>query len=608
MANNTIGLSRPHLFGRLAGAATTIAVLAALLGIDGQLAPLCAFVLRREIALAVLALIAAYAAAGSGRRRIVVWTGVFAALALLSRAPSVPFALVGTVLALSAVEIGATWTASAAGHSVSEKHQPSATLAFPIGLVRSCLTYVALRFAVDLVPQVGMIAEAIADAASRYNEYVRGAETRLSSAALGGPSILLAVLFLLWCYRGAGGFARLVVAASLPIAWFASLAAVTPDPSAGPLVTFWRGSLHGLIWLASAIAACVLLETRAVLGGKCKRGSVGAFPSRVLGGSRRRRLFLAAACLAAGLAGVCLTGTALLGPAVGRTILVHNRGGLDWDRPVFGQFGVFSGGMFGILPVYCRAEGYDFDIIDKDTIEPSDLKKAQILVLINSQKIWEERERRAVLDFVARGGSLLVLGDHTDVFGLMRGFNSLLGPLGIRFRFDSAYKARDTWRGCQSAAPDAIAWGWDEENPGVAVGASLELSGSARPLLVGRYGFSDNGVRENTMGSFLGNYHYDKGERLGDVVLVATTTYERGRVVVWGDTSAFQGVSTYYPSVVGPMLAWLSRPAAWTERPPVRIAAALGLLAAILWLWIVRGTVFETAIIAAGLLIGLIVP
>ena len=43
------------------------------------------------------------------------------------------------------------------------------------------------------------------------------------------------------------------------------------------------------------------------------------------------------------------------------------------------------------------------------------------------------------------------------------------------------------------------------------------------------------------MGSFLGNYHYDQGERLGDVVLVATTTYGRGRIVVWGDTSAFQG-------------------------------------------------------------------
>ena len=62
---------------------------------------------------------------------------------------------------------------------------------------------------------------------------------------------------------------------------------------------------------------------------------------------------------------MCLTGTALLGPLAGRSILVHNFGGLDWDRPVFGTFGTFSGGMFGLLPVYCRAEGYDFEVIDK---------------------------------------------------------------------------------------------------------------------------------------------------------------------------------------------------------------------------------------------------
>ena len=140
------------------------------------------------------------------------------------------------------------------------------------------------------------------------------------------------------------------------------------------------------------------------------------------------------------------------------------------------------------------------------------------------------------------------------------------------------------------------------------MGASLELSGSARPLLVGRYAFSDAGVRENVIGSYLGNYHHDPGERLGDVVLVATATYGRGRVVVWGDTSAFQGVSSHYRSVVGPMLAWLSRPSAWTERPIIRVIAAAGLLAALAWLWIVRGGARESAVIAVGLLLGLAVP
>ena len=84
--------------------------------------------------------------------------------------------------------------------------------------------------------------------------------------------------------------------------------------------------------------------------------------------------------------------------------------------------------MFGTWPVYCRAEGYDFGVIDESTVEAVDLRGVQTLVLINSPKIWDQRQRRTIYDFVARGGSLLVLGDHTDVFGLMRGFNSLLEP------------------------------------------------------------------------------------------------------------------------------------------------------------------------------------
>ena len=150
-----------------------------------------------------------------------------------------------------------------------------------------------------------------------------------------------------------------------------------------------------------------------------------------------------------------------------------------------------------------------------------------------------------------------------------------------------------TWRGCQAAAPDLVAWGWEEENPGVAVGASLELSGhAAAACWSGATPFSDAGIRENVMGSFLGNYHYDPGEQLGDVVLVATTTYGRGRIVVWGDTSAFQGgLSTNYRKVVGPMLAWLSRPAAWTEMPASahrRRDRAAWLV--VLWCWIVAAT------------------
>ena len=224
-----------------------------------------------------------------------------------------------------------------------------------------------------------MITDFIERCNERYLGIVNGADGRLSFTALGGPAVGLGVLYLLWSWRQVGGIARPVAAATIPLAWFATLGVLTPDASAGPLVAFSRGTWHGLFWLA--VAAVV-----GAVGNSQQPASSKVVPAG------RQRGWLAAACLATAMAGVCLVGTALLGPATGRTIRVHNRGGLDWERPVFGRFGAFSGGMFGLLPVYCRAEGYNFGIIDKEVIVPADLDDTQILVLINSPRIWDEQE------------------------------------------------------------------------------------------------------------------------------------------------------------------------------------------------------------------------
>lgn len=574
----------PALFraDRVASLAATAAICTVFIGLDGQLGPL-SFTLRRAISLVLLTFVVALFALGSQeKRRILVWANVVVSLALVAWAPSVFLTLVGFVLVLSVAQTASV--SRAAGLFVKD------------GVVHACICYIGLGFIANLVPQVNSSSVYVSEIASRYLARIGGSLVRPSLTALGWPPVLLAMLYLLCRWRLVGGIVRPILAIILPLAWFAGLVALIPDAKASPLATFGRGAGYGVTLLVLVTLLDNVVQGSSRPCAEPISSSVG-WPAASF------------AFLAAMFAGVCLVGISLLGPIAGKTILVHNRGGLDWDRPVFGKFGAFSGGMFGLLPVYCRAEGYKFDIIDKDKIETADLAKTQILVLINSPKVWNESERRTVLDFVARGGNLLILGDHTDVFGLMRGFNGLLDAFGIQFQFDSAYKAKETWEGCQAAGPDAVAWRWDQENPSVAVGSSLELHGWARPLLVGRYGFSDAGVRENYVGSFLGNYHYDRGEKLGDVVLVATAAYGKGRVVVWGDTTAFQGnLSRSYARVVGPLLSWMSRPSALTERPWVRATAAAGLVAAIIWLWVVRANSQRASVVALGLFVGLAVP
>ncbi len=539
-----ISWNRTTLHSLIPSTIPVFAAMAASLFLDGQLGPV-SFILRWAAALTVLAVLVvsrwapmrpmaapemssargeapssgdgSYGAArapGSGelsslwgrlRRCIAAWAAVAAALLIVARAPSVPVALIGFIIGLAAIETGPGC--------------PSVGLA--PGLIPACLSYIAIRFATDLVSQAGWIADAIGRCGSRYLDSTRGLNVDLSFTALGGPAVGLAVLYLLWSGRRDGGIGRFIAAVVIPLAWFALLPVVTPEVAAGPVAAFSRGAYHGLFWLGAASVVGAFLPGSAVRGGSPVPALRAPSPQRGEGEegetgppARSGRWPLVAAGVAAMLAGVCLVGTAYIGPAAGRSVRVYNRGGLDWERPVFGQFGAFSGGMFGLLPVYCRAEGYDFEVIDqaastsgqrvgpaapprhrvrsnnqeastspgaaearrtsgtgsaperkggsdgaspsraasmakadappevasppKDSIEPADLEETQILVLINSPKVWDERERRVIDDFVARGGSLLVLGDHTDVFGLMRGFNSLLEPLGIQFRFDSA--------------------------------------------------------------------------------------------------------------------------------------------------------------------------
>jgi hypothetical protein len=105
----------------------------------------------------------------------------------------------------------------------------------------------------------------------------------------------------------------------------------------------------------------------------------------------------------------------------------------------------------------------------------------------------------------------------------------------------------------------------------IAVGASLDIKPPARPLVVGRFGHSDQGDATNQALNYVGDMRYRPGERLGDLVLAAEVQYGQGRIVVLGDTTPLGGVNlmTNMP-VHARLLDWV------TAEPPGRLASLLG--------------------------------
>jgi hypothetical protein len=115
-----------------------------------------------------------------------------------------------------------------------------------------------------------------------------------------------------------------------------------------------------------------------------------------------------------------------------------------WDVPEYGKYGKDAVGMFGLWPIYLTTFGYETEILVENrtqflemtqppaqnitryvnltdytnireisSITTLALDNAAIFVVSNLNASFSEQERSIIWDYVDKGGSLLVIGDHT---------------------------------------------------------------------------------------------------------------------------------------------------------------------------------------------------
>jgi hypothetical protein len=264
-----------------------------------------------------------------------------------------------------------------------------------------------------------------------------------------------------------------------------------------------------------------------------------------------------------------------------------------WDIPEYGKYGKDAVGMFGLWPIYLTTLGYKTEILVENktqflsmmqtpnqnitlymnltdyttvteiqNITSADLNRASIFVVANLNVSFTKHEQAIIWEFIHKGGSLLVIGDHTNVGGIQNPLNELLAPVGIRFRFDAAlpFDEKFKWLTCTHLLYHPITFpitSLDELQYGI--GASLDISSSSFPIIIGTSALSDEGNQSNGDIAFLGDYEYNKGEQLGDVILVAGAYYGQGKVLVFGDTSSFQNPALPFSyQFVQSSFTWLS--------------------------------------------------
>jgi hypothetical protein len=103
---------------------------------------------------------------------------------------------------------------------------------------------------------------------------------------------------------------------------------------------------------------------------------------------------------------------------------------------------------------YSRMSGYNFfcfaeHIADHwpternhEPLTPDVLTRCDVLILKTPTTPYDDVEVEAIEAFVRGGGGLVLIGDHTNVFGTASALNAVAGRFGLRFVYDATYDLR----------------------------------------------------------------------------------------------------------------------------------------------------------------------
>ena len=396
---------------------------------------------------------------------------------------------------------------------------------------------------------------------------------------------------------------------------FTDLLALLPKPGPSPYVSLhtqqgmqppwsWVGLLQKAVpWNLPALAGAVHLTILAALF-----RWAAWIPATEVTRARKEpwkwRLFAGAgACLLPVVTGLCPIRLDL----ANKTIVFYNRTVADWGKPTHGQYGMYSGRIFGMLPAY--AESLGASVRETSEVAEEDLQDADLLVVSCPGIAWTEGQLQRIGRFVRQGGSLLLLAEHTTHDSPAGNRSSeLLSPTGMRVPYDSALFAVRGWDQSYEPLQHPIMAGLrDDHNQfGVFVGASLDVRWPACPLLAGRWGWADLGDRGNKQGE-LGDWNYNPGEKLGDVILMAEQRLGKGRVITFGDTSSMLNTTLVHThEFTARVLGYLAHDA-WPAHAWWRQLPGILLAAGVVVILVRRVDVWSAGLVAIGLAGSLVV-
>ena len=193
-------------------------------------------------------------------------------------------------------------------------------------------------------------------------------------------------------------------------------------------------------------------------------------------------------------------------------------------------------------------------------IDDATMQNCDVLVVKVPTERYDRQEIAAIRRFVKRGGGLLLIGEHTNVFNTGVFINDIAKIFGFSFRYDCLFGVDTVFT--QLYRPPLVPHPIVQSMPPLDFAVSCSIAPGISP---GRAVIRSTGLK-NLMADYHASNFYpqveDRAEmRYGAFVQLWTTHYGAGRVVAFTDSTIFSNFATFEPGkaelMLG-MLEWLN--------------------------------------------------
>lgn len=228
--------------------------------------------------------------------------------------------------------------------------------------------------------------------------------------------------------------------------------------------------------------------------------------------------------------------------------------------------------------------GYHFatDVNRNRPYDDDFLASYDVLIIKTPVKDIPLDSEKAIMRFVARGGGLFLIGDHTDLMGMSSRLNRFATAAGITFRSDSVADA-------DSGAFSVFRKRFCDTHPVVArvktlefmTGCSLAIDWNAEPVIVVPDQKSQDHDYSNN--SNFGSLNSDPALYHGTMVLCAVGKYGNGRILAFSDSTILSSFALFQydrDHLLLDAVEYLNSKAGWFTWIPgaLGLASAIGLI------------------------------